>query len=80
MADPEFTPAQMRDKYIAAEAAILEGKEVRWGDRFLKMEDLAEIRAGRKEWEQRAANVAATTARAPKIGGLTFAVANLSRR
>ncbi len=80
MADPEFTAAQMRDKYITAEVAILEGKEVRWGDRFLKMEDLLEIRAGRKEWEQRASSETASASRAPKIGGMTFKLANLSGR
>lgn len=79
MADPTLA-AQMRDKYITAEQAILEGKEVRWGDRFLRMEDLSQVQAGRKEWEQRAANEAASVSRAPKIGGMTFKVANLSRR
>ncbi len=39
--------------YIAYETAILEGKEVQFGDRTLCKEDLAEIRKGRREWEQR---------------------------
>ncbi|MFY9261325.1 MAG: hypothetical protein WAO71_12560 [Gallionella sp.] len=47
MASP--TATEMRDKYLAAELALLEGKEVSFGDRKLKMEDLPNIIAGRKE-------------------------------
>jgi hypothetical protein len=63
--------------YTAAETAVLLGKEARLGDRSLRLEDLAEIRAGRKEWE---AKVNAEVARArgvSTLGGLTFAVARL---
>lgn len=70
----------MLAKYLTAETALLEGKEVKFGERSLKMEDLPNIIAGRKEWEQR---VAAETARArgtPRIGGMTFSVANFSGR
>ena len=47
------TATDMLAKYLAAEAAVLEGKEVSLGDRKLRMEDLASITAGRKEWERR---------------------------
>jgi hypothetical protein len=45
------TATDMLAKYLTAEAEILQGKEVRFGDRTLRMEDLDMVRAGRKEWE-----------------------------
>ena len=69
----------MLARYLAAEQALLEGKEARLGDRLLRMEDLAEIRKGRQEWETRAAaetrQASGVTANA--IGGATFSVARL---
>lgn len=71
-------------EYLAAESAVLEGKEVRLGmggagiDRTLRMEDLAQIRAGRQEWQRIAASLQATASGAPRVGGLSFAVANFS--
>lgn len=47
------TATEMLAKYLAAEAALLAGKEVAFGDRRLRHEDLPEIRAGRREWESR---------------------------
>jgi hypothetical protein len=49
------TATDMRDKYIAAEASILGGQTVTWGDRTLSLANLAEVRAGRAEWEAKAA-------------------------
>ena len=66
-------------KYLAAETALLEGKEVRLGERTLKMEDLPNIIAGRKEWEQRVASEKARQSGAPRLGGMTYSVANFSR-
>jgi hypothetical protein len=66
----------MLAKYMTAEAAILEGKEVRFGDRTLRMEDLQEVRAGRLEWEQRVAAETALGAGRPTFGGLGFSLAN----
>ena len=66
----------MLSKYLAAEQAILEGKEVRFGDRTLRMEDLAEVRHGRQEWERRVAADAGRVARRPTFGGLGFSVAD----
>jgi hypothetical protein len=48
-----MTAQQMYDKYLAAELKILEGQEVRFGERSLTRADLAEIRRGRIEWERK---------------------------
>jgi hypothetical protein len=53
---------------------LLEGKEVAFGDRRLRREDLAEIRAGRREWEQR---VASEASRASGRSSLRFSVARM---
>ena len=63
----------MLAKYVAAEAAVLGGKSVSFGGRTLSMENLAEIRKGRHEWEARVAGE--TTPAAPTIGGLRYSVA-----
>lgn len=44
---------QMVDRYIEAEMAVLDGKAVQFGGRTLTMENLSQIREGRKEWERR---------------------------
>lgn len=44
----------MLAKYLAAEAAILGGQKYRWGDRELTRADLAQVQAGRREWERKA--------------------------
>lgn len=49
------TATDMRDKYIAAETAILTGQSYRWGDRQLTRADLSMVQAGRREWERKAA-------------------------
>lgn len=59
------TATDMLAAYLAAELALLEGKETRLGDRLLKYEDLAEIRKGRMEWERRVADEQAAANRAP---------------
>lgn len=72
------TATDMLAKYMAAEQAILDGKETRWGDRLLRMEDLAEIRKGRQEWEMRVNQEGRQAAGACNaIGGATFSVARL---
>ncbi|QBI05223.1 hypothetical protein EYF70_22555 [Pseudoduganella albidiflava] len=65
----------MLAKYLAAETAILEGKEVKFADRTLRMEDLAFVQAGRREWEARVAAETPAAKAAPKFGGLRFSVA-----
>ena len=47
----------MIDSYVAAEKDLLAGKNVMWGNRLLQKENLAEIRKGRQEWEQRLAGL-----------------------
>jgi hypothetical protein len=76
-----MTQAQtMLDKYIAAELAILDGKEVRFGERTLRMEDLAEVRRGRQEWEGRVTSANNTAARRPTFGGLSVGLADFRGR
>lgn len=43
----------MLNLYIEAEKAVLEGKTVNFRGEMVGMEDLAEIRKGRQEWERR---------------------------
>ncbi|HCF4945002.1 TPA: primosomal replication protein PriB/PriC domain protein [Pseudomonas aeruginosa] len=50
-----LTAQQMLDKYLEAEAAVLEGRTVIFKGRTHTMEDIEKIRAGRREWERRAA-------------------------
>lgn len=45
------TAQEMLDFYIEAEAAVLKGQRVKFGDRDLTRADLAEIREGRREWQ-----------------------------
>jgi hypothetical protein len=67
----------MLDKYLAAEQAILEGKSVSFGGRTLSMENLAEIREGRKEWEARVkAEAASQGDKRIGLGGLNPKVAS----
>jgi len=54
--------SDMLDLYIQAEKDVLEGKTTTMNGRTLSMENLQEIRAGRKEWERRVASVNATAA------------------
>lgn len=49
------TATAMLAFYIDAEPKILAGQSVRFGDRSLTRADLAEVRRGRLEWEQRVA-------------------------
>jgi hypothetical protein len=73
------TATDMLAAYLAAESAVLLGKEASIGERKLRYEDLAEIRAGRKEWESRVASENGVTTSAPAIGGLTFSLARLDQ-
>lgn len=69
--------ADMLALYIQAESAVLSGQEFTLGDRRLRRADLAEIRAGRQEWQAKVNSEQARGARAPTIGGLGFSVARL---
>ncbi len=52
---PMTTATDMLAKYTAAEAAILDGQIVRFGERQLTRANLIEVQQGRKEWERRVA-------------------------
>lgn len=69
------TATDMLTKYLDAEEAILQGKEVRIGDRTFRYEDLAVVQQGRREWEARARAEARSGANT--IGGLGFCVARM---
>jgi hypothetical protein len=68
--------------YLEAEKQVLLGKEVRMGgpglDRWLRYEDMGEIRAGRKEWEARVKSLQLTSSTAPTFGGLSYSLADFS--
>ena len=67
------TATEMLQKYIDAEAAVLEGQSVSFNGRTWTSVNLTEIREGRKEWEAKvkAENMAASNVR-------TFGSANVS--
>lgn len=66
--------------YIQAESAVLSGQEFTLGDRRLRRADLAEIRAGRREWQAAVNAENARASGAQTIGGLGFSVARLDGR
>lgn len=47
------TATMMLGLYLDAEAKILAGQSVRFGERTLTRADLAEVRKGRAEWERK---------------------------
>lgn len=47
----------MIQRYIDAEAAVLEGKSITFNGQQMAYENLSEIRKGRQEWERRLATV-----------------------
>lgn len=71
------TATDMLQKYLAAEAAVLEGKEARIGDRVFRSEDLSQIIAGRREWEARVNAEERRNRGANTLGGMGFSVARL---
>jgi hypothetical protein len=50
------TATAMLQTYLDAEAAILAGQTVRFGERQLTRANLAEVQAGRREWERKVAS------------------------
>ena len=47
------TATDMLQKYLDAEASILSGQSVRFGERMLTRANLIEVQNGRKEWQLR---------------------------
>lgn len=72
------TATDMLAKYMAAEVSLLEGKDTRFGDRSLGMEDLSSIIAGRKEWEMRVNAELAKANGVRSLGGLSTSVASFN--
>jgi len=70
----------MLAQYLAAEAAVLLGKEARINGLELRREDLQEIRKGRQEWEARALAEQGHRAGVPTLGGLRVRHAQLNGR
>lgn len=74
----------MLQKYLAAEQALMDGKEVRLGvsgggvDRVWVSEDLRELRAGRMEWERRVSQLRAAANGMPRFGGVGYSLADFS--
>jgi hypothetical protein len=67
----------MLTAYQDAEHKVLLGQAVRFGDRQLTRADLAEIRAGRREWEAKVANeVAVASGRSSGIAVADFSGCN----
>lgn len=73
------TATDMLAEYLAAESLVLQGKEATIGGARFRREDLAAIRAGRKEWEDKVAAEQGKAYGAPTIGGLKVSVADLSQ-
>jgi len=67
-----MTAQEMLDKYLDAEAAVLEGKEINFNGRKLVRADLPQIIAGRKEWERRVNAQAAAARGNPGYSLATF--------
>jgi hypothetical protein len=69
------TATEMRDLYLAAEAAVLKGQSFRLGERQVTRADLAQIITGRKDWERRVSAEASAAA-----GNAGYAIADFSGR
>jgi hypothetical protein len=59
------TATDMLQAYIDAEAKVLAGQTVQWGEYRWTLADLADIRAGRAEWERKVAEETAASAGKP---------------
>ncbi|MDY6797670.1 MAG: hypothetical protein SVX28_02805 [Pseudomonadota bacterium] len=76
---PTPTASEMLAKYLAAEAAVLQGQSIQFEGRQVTRADLDNIREGRKEWEAKLAAERNRQVGAPSIGGLGFSVARLDK-
>jgi len=72
------TAEEMLAKYLAAEAAVLQGQTIEFDGRRIGRADLDTIRAGRKEWESKVNGQKSRAAGAPTIGGLGYSLARLN--
>ena len=74
------TATDMLAAYLAAETAILQGKELRFMDRWLRREDLEWVIKGRKEWESKVAAETTAAAGVTSFGSARYAVATFDGR
>ncbi|MDY0965419.1 hypothetical protein [Massilia sp. CFBP9026] len=74
------TAATIVSEYVRAEIAVLAGKTITFQGRSMGMENLQEIRAGRREWEARVAQEKRAASGRPSIGGMSFSVASFGDR
>ncbi len=74
------TAATILAEYMKAEMAVLAGKTITFQGRSMGMENLQEIRVGRREWEARVAQEARVASGRPSIGGMSFSVASFGDR
>lgn len=74
------TAATILAEYMKAELAVLGGKTITFQGRSMGMENLQEIRAGRREWEARVAQESRLASSHPSIGGMSFSVASFGDR
>jgi hypothetical protein len=65
---------------MRAELAVLAGKTITFQGRSMGMENLQEIRAGRREWEARVVQELRSASGRPSIGGMSFSVASFGDR
>ena len=71
------TATDMLSAYQDAEKKILLGQSVRFGERQLTRADLAEVRAGRREWEAKvAAEIVIANGRTPGLSVADFSGCN----
>lgn len=74
------TAASMLSEYLKAEQAVLAGKTITFQGRSMGMENLQEIRAGRREWEARIAQERRVASCRPSIGGMSFSIVSFGDR
>lgn len=74
------TAANMVAEYMRAEQAVLTGKTITFQGRSMAMENLQEIRAGRREWEARFAQESRKASCRPSISGMSYSVASFGDR
>lgn len=70
----------MLRNYLEAELAVLAGKTISFQGRSMGIEDVEEIRAGRREWEAPVAQETRVASCRPSVRGMSFSVASFADR
>ena len=71
------TPQQWVDFYLQVESDVASGKSRSLNGRSIQLEDLAEIRKAREDWEKRVLSSKASST-AKRIGGLRYKTAAMN--